>query len=133
MIDTATWTVVGVMEGHTDQINQLVVWEGKLISCSYDNTIRVWITEGECECQQTLQGHTRGVTRMAVIGDKLVTGSDDQTLRAWGMRRGAGEWECERVLDDHTDGVSALTCTRDGRRLLSCAGQTMLVWEEEAP
>ena len=63
------------MEGHKACINQLVVWEGKLISCSYDDTIMVWSTGDGQECQQTLQGHTDEVRMMAVLGDKLVTGS----------------------------------------------------------
>jgi len=131
VIDTATWTVVGVMEGHTRGINQLVVWEDKLISCSADRTIRVWSTTEGRECQQTLEEHTFGVHPMAVLGDKLVTGSADQTLRVWGMRRGAEAWECERVLDDHTSAVTAVACSRDGRRMLSCdTYRQMKVWEE---
>ena len=68
---------------------------------------------------------------MAVLGDKLVTGSYEQTLRVWGIRRGAKAWECERVLHDHTWPVSAIACTRDGRRLVSCDfNSKMKVWEE---
>ena len=74
------------------------------------------------------------VNTMAVLGNKLVTGSGDESLRVWGMRRGAEAWECERVLEDQTAEVTAVTCTRDGRRLLSCdSARQMLVWEEVAP
>ena len=81
--------------------------------------------------RQTLEGHTSSVITMAVLGDKLVTGSFDQTLRVLGMRRGAEAWECERVLHDHTSAVTAVACTRDGRRMLSCdTNLQMKVWEE---
>ena len=66
-----------------------------------------------------------------MLGNKLVTGSTDESLRVWGMLRGAETWECERVLEDHTADVDAVTCTRDGRRLLGCDDwKQMLLWEE---
>ena len=131
VVDTTTWASVGVIEGHTGAVNQLVVREGKLFSCSHDKTIKIWSTGEGGACEQTLEGHTGAVLSMAVLGDRLLTSSSDHTVRVWGMYQGAGAWQCERVLRDHTSAVMAMTITRDGRRVLSCdAGGNMLVWEE---
>ena len=119
------------MEGHTSEVYQLLVREGKLFSCSFDRTIKTWSTVEGRTCEQTLAGHTVGVCTMSVLGDRLLTGSDDSTVRVWGMARGAGAWRCERVLRDHTSCVGTMLCTRDGRRVLSCdENRNMLVWEE---
>ena len=110
---------------------QLLVREGKLFSCSSDNTIKRWSTGEGRACEQTLEGHTNEVNAIAMCGDKLVSGSDDKTVRVWGMNPGTGRWQCERVLEDHSECVYSVMCTRDGRRLLSGGSRgTMLLWGE---
>ena len=131
VIDTTTWASVGVMEGHTDTVWRLMVREGKLFSCSSDNTIKTWSMGEGRACEHTLEGHAGAVCSMVVLGDRLLTSSSDKTVRVWGKHRGAGKWQCERVLRDHASPVRAMTITRDGRRVLSCDDdRNMLVWEE---
>ena len=52
VVDTTTWGIVGVMQGHTAGIYQLLVREGKLWSCSDDTTIKVWSTGEGRECEE---------------------------------------------------------------------------------
>ena len=133
VVDTTTWASVGVMEGHTSTVWQLLVREGKLFSCSSDKTIKIWSTGEGGACEQTLEGHTGPVYSMAVCGDKLVSGSADKTVRVWGKDQGTGRWQCERVLRDQGSYVLNVTCTKDGRRLLSRGHSgAMRVWEETA-
>ena len=128
VLDASTWECVDVLRGHTRCIYQLVVWQDKLISASYDKTIKVWSTggAGPRQCEHTLKGHTGLVRSMVVCGDKLVTGSEDKGMRVWNTET----WACERVLEGHhTNTVCSLLCTGDGEFLVSGGGdKVMRVW-----
>ena len=56
--------------------------DGRIITGSYDNTVKVW-RDGACE--RTIQAHTDGVNAVAVLpgGARFVSGSDDRTAKLW--------------------------------------------------
>jgi WD40 repeat protein len=55
------------LEGHQNTINNVIPYShNKLISCSYDKTIKVWdLITGEC--LKTLEGHTESVCPFKVF------------------------------------------------------------------
>ena len=56
--------LIRTLEGHTDWVINMVVYQDKLISCSYDNTIKIWDLNLEGEDTKpirTLEGHTIGL------------------------------------------------------------------------
>ena len=66
--------------------------DGRLASCSWDNTVKVWderalgVRDGAAVnvCAATLVGHTGGVLALAVLPDGgLASGSRDGTVRVW--------------------------------------------------
>ena len=69
-----------------------VLPDGRLLSGSYDLTLKVWDERvlsvcggaGANTCAATLQGHTSFVMALAVLPDgRAVSGGWDGTVRAW--------------------------------------------------
>ena len=75
------WPCERTLTGHTSWVISLEGWEGKLISGSSDNTIRVWELEtGDLDA--TLTGHNGAVSGLLVHGERLFSASDDGSIRA---------------------------------------------------
>lgn len=56
------------------------------MSCSYDNSIRVW--EGEDDdyvCRQVLEGHKSIVWSVCIQGDSLFSASEDGCVFEWSL------------------------------------------------
>ncbi len=80
---------VAVLQEHTQDV-KFVKWhpnEDVLISCSYDDTIRVWVDhdDDDWSCSQVLQGHTSTIWSIDFdqTGDLLFSVSDDLSMRIW--------------------------------------------------
>jgi len=71
------------LEGHSDTVNALCVWQDHLFSASDDRSIIMWDTAGNF--QRKLQGHTKGVNCLCVYDDFLYSGSGDASIRAWDL------------------------------------------------
>jgi WD40 repeat protein len=57
-----------------------------LVSCSYDDTIKVWLDDDDdWFCSETLKGHTSTIWDMAfnASGTLLASCSDDRSLIIW--------------------------------------------------
>ncbi|KAG9075154.1 hypothetical protein FS749_013197 [Ceratobasidium sp. UAMH 11750] len=57
----------------------------RIVSGSYDNTIRIWDAHTGEVIGQPLQGHTGSVNSVAYSSDgaRIVSGSRDETIRVW--------------------------------------------------
>jgi WD40 repeat protein len=120
-----------VLEGHTDSVRAVALTaDGKrAVSCSNDNTLRVWDLERN-QPLRVLEGHTKSVGAVAVTvdGKRAVSGSMDQTLRVWDLE---GD-QPARILEGHTAWVTAVALTADGKRAVSGSmDQTLRVWDLE--
>lgn len=77
-----------------------------LASCSYDDTIRIWIDDpqDDWDCVAILRGHTSTVWSISFSpdGNYIASGSDDRTMRIW-KRVEQYKWECVQVLEGHHD------------------------------
>ncbi|CAG8684318.1 19812_t:CDS:2, partial [Racocetra persica] len=96
---------IRVLKGHTDGIMCLQFDDrnNRLITGSYDNTVKVWDLETG-EVISTLTGHTRCVRALQFDRAKLITGSMDHTLRVWNYHTG----KCITKLEGHTGGILTL-------------------------
>ncbi|CAG8535906.1 9808_t:CDS:2, partial [Racocetra fulgida] len=96
---------IKVLKGHTDGIMCLQFDDrnNRLITGSYDNTVRVWDLETG-EVISTLTGHTRCVRTLQFDRAKLITGSMDHTLRVWNYHTD----KCITKLEGHTGGILSL-------------------------
>ena len=77
-----------------------------LASCSYDDTIRVWVDDpqDDWDCVAILRGHTSTVWSIAFSpdGNYIASGSDDTTVRIW-KRVQQYKWESVQVLEGYHD------------------------------
>ncbi|KAK5852821.1 hypothetical protein PBY51_006660 [Eleginops maclovinus] len=81
---------VGVFPNHTGPVHGLHVHEGRLYTCSGDNTARAYclITK---ECQAVFEGHTNKVKCLLVSSPqntpaRLFTGSSDKKIRCFSIK-----------------------------------------------
>ena len=82
------WACERTLTWHTEWLASLVGWAGKLISGSYDKTMRVWDLEtGGLDA--TLVGHGGAVHGLLVHRERLFSASGDGSIRSWA----AGTWE----------------------------------------
>jgi len=81
---------VRVFEGHTTKISSIrISVDKKLISGSWDKTIRVWDIESG-DCSGVFCGHTAFVNSISIDSkkDRVFSGSFDGTIRIWDLATG---------------------------------------------
>ncbi|KAL6066979.1 NACHT domain-containing protein [Balamuthia mandrillaris] len=82
----------GCLAGHSGGIEYLQFDERKIITCSVDETIKIW-SLSEMKCLHTIRGHTDCVLCLQFDEhDRLITSSDDHTIKLWNLS----------VLDDES-------------------------------
>lgn len=75
------------LQGHTEGVFDLVEMEsGELVSCSQDQSLRLWNWHsGEC-LREVKKAHTQGICCMTLLpSGYCVTGSDDRSVRIWDL------------------------------------------------
>lgn len=93
--------------GHSDQVTSLVVLpdsslmdgnsydyfkkinntHNRLVSCSWDKTIRVWDTNKGIQIREFI-GHTEGVNSLAVLPGGLLASASYYEIRIWNIDNG---------------------------------------------
>lgn len=113
------------LQGHTNWIECLQLKKGKLISGSWDNTIKIWNPiAGQCE--RTLEGHKAPIWSLLVTNEgKLISGSFDKTIKIWDLISG----QCERTLEGHQDFIRSLLLTNEGKLISSSSDSTIKIWD----
>jgi WD40 repeat protein/serine/threonine protein kinase len=102
----------------------------RIVSCSHDQTIKVWDTESGVEVM-TLHGHKSMVTSVAFSPDgrRIVSGSRDNTLKIWDAESGSEVM----TLRGHREHVNSVAYSPDGRRIASgSTDKTLKVWDAES-
>jgi WD40 repeat protein len=101
----------------------------RIVSGSYDNTIRIWDAHTGEALGVPLQGHTRSVSSVAISpdGNHIVSGSNDNTIRIWDAHTG----EALGVpLQGHTSMVLSVAISGDGNRIVSGSrDNTIRIWD----
>jgi WD40 repeat protein len=119
------------LEAHQDLVSSVVLSadQTKVVTGSWDNTIRVWNAQtGKLE--QSLAGHERLVNSIAISDDgtNLVSASDDKTLKVWNLQTG----ELIQTLKGHDDVVNSVALTPDGKTAISASDdETIRIWNLE--
>ena len=87
LYDLNTWRC-SLSPGHTDTVLAVAGRDGRLVSSSKDNTLRLWRLSGQggLEALGVGAGHTQSVGGVAWCGDtNVVTVSADTTLKLWSV------------------------------------------------
>ncbi|MFM2314777.1 MAG: hypothetical protein RLZZ04_4053 [Cyanobacteriota bacterium] len=119
------------LEAHQDLVSSVVLSadQTKVITGSWDNTIRVWNAQTS-ELEQTLVGHESLVNSIAISDDgtTLVSASDDTTLKVWNLQTG----ELIQTLKGHNDVVNSVALAPDGKTAISASDdETIRIWNLE--
>ena len=113
---------VATLKGHTNVVLSVTALaDGRLASCSADNTMKVWDLSkpDEQQCVATLKGHSKLVSSVTALTDgRLASCSHDNTVKVWDLSKPKG-LECVATLKGIATGVVSHALP-DGR-LASCS------------
>ncbi|MGE0009555.1 MAG: hypothetical protein AB7F19_03355 [Candidatus Babeliales bacterium] len=115
---------LSVCNGHTGVVRSVCVSsDNKIVSGSYDGTVRVWDMAGNQ--LSVCNGYTGSVISVCVTPDnKIVSGSRDGTVRVWDM---AGNQLS--VCNGHTNRVTSVCVTPDNKIVSGSVDDTVRVWD----
>ena len=114
-----------ILAGHSSSVNQAIFHpDGRLVSCSGDDMVKVWDTESGKELF-TLEGHTDWISTIAMLPNGwLASGSEDTTIKLWDLN----ERKEVRTLQGHTRSIVSLKVLSNGN-LVSCSeDDTLKTW-----
>ncbi|KAG9120003.1 hypothetical protein FRC07_004684, partial [Ceratobasidium sp. 392] len=103
----------------------------RIVSGSYDKTVRVWDADTGAPVGEPLAGHSGSVLSVAYSPDgrRIVSGSSDSTVRVWDADTGAPVGE---PLAGHSGWVWSVAYSPDGRRIVSGSRDNMVrVWDAD--
>jgi WD40 repeat protein len=90
-------TLVSVLSDHDDIVSCVAQTSGRIVSGSWDSTVKVWDTnraeqEGLAPCISTYSGHLRRVVGVASLDNhSIASAAADKYLRMWDTRSREGE------------------------------------------
>jgi WD40 repeat protein len=126
------WPAVqAVLRGHTSAVLSVSFSPDgtRIITGSYDGTLRLWDAGTGEPIGEPLRGHTGSVWSVSFSpdGTHIVTGSSDKTVRLWdaGTREAVGD-----PLRGHTSSVWSVSFSPDGTRIVTGSrDKTVRLWD----
>jgi tricorn protease-like protein len=119
------------LSGHKDTVSSAAFSpDGKrLVSGSWDTTIKVWDVESGAEVM-TLRGDNKWVTAVAfsLDGTRIASGGEGKTITVWDLNSGSELMS----FHGHNDYIDSLTFSSDGKHIVSGGGEidkTVKVWD----
>ncbi|KAI0854852.1 putative E3 ubiquitin ligase complex SCF subunit sconB, partial [Xylaria cubensis] len=114
-----------VLEGHTDSVMCLQIYNNFLVTGSYDASIKLWNLDSE-SLVRTFLGHSAGIRALQFDSSKIVSGSLDATIKIWNWQTG----QCVLTLSSHNDALVGLDLA--GKILASSSmDKTIKIWNFE--
>ncbi|KAJ2929848.1 hypothetical protein H1R20_g7248, partial [Candolleomyces eurysporus] len=122
------------LRGHRELVQCVAISPNckRIVSGSWDETIRIWNMETGAQAGEPLRGHEGDINSVAISpdGKLIVSGSDDKTIRAWDAETGVQAGE---PLRGHEDFVLSVAFSHDSQRIISGSrDKTIRIWDEAA-
>jgi len=119
-------------QGHTGSVKSVCYSpDGKrIVSGSYDKTIRIWDAETGKQIGESLEGHTDCVNSVCYSpnGKRIVSGSEDTTIRIWDAETGK---QIGEPLEGYA-GVKSVCYSPNGKRIVSGNNdETIRIWDSK--
>jgi len=128
------WPVIqNIFRGHSDFVKYVGFSPdgSRIVSGSWDKTIRLWDAETGHAIGKPLEGHSGSLNSVAFSpdGSRIVSGSSDKTIRLWDAETGDA---IGKPLEGHSNDVSSVTFSPDGSRIVSgLSAKAISLWEAE--
>ena len=133
MLRTAFLYNSAVLNGHTNNVTSASFSPDgkKIVSASWDKTIRIWDVETGKQIGVATENHTSFVSyaTFSPDGKKIISASDDRTIRIWDAETGE---QIGEPLEGHTDFINSASFSPDGKKIVSAArDKTIRIWNIE--
>ncbi|XP_074439064.1 WD repeat-containing protein 88 [Larus michahellis] len=122
-----------ILRGHSDTVSSchFCFEDTKILSCSYDRTVKLWDVDRGFPIQVFEEEHTAPISECNLTPDdrRVVTSSYDNTVKAWDMETGKMLWTVE-----HEGIVTSCNISCDGRYVISGSDKenTIYVFDAES-
>jgi len=124
-----------VLKGHTGSVLALAYDDniGVLVSCSSDDSIRLWDMRNNYKCTQVIRvggdGHADSTLHVALYNDVILSSSKDASMKLWKVHRGES-LTCSLVstLTGHKSAINAAEF--DDQFIVTASGdRDVIVWD----
>ena len=114
-----------MLNGHSEGICEVIFLpHGQIVSCSDDETIKVWDTTSGVELC-TLDEHKGAVYSLALLPNGwLASGSDDTTIKLWDLQ----ERKEVRTLRGHVRSIASMKVLSNGNLVSFSLDDTIKIW-----
>ena len=111
----------------------LILSDGRLASCSFDKTIKIYNMKNNYHCDITITGHTGSVKYISQLdNNKLISCSYDISIKIWSITQKS--YQCNHTFKKaHSSGIwKVIQLT--GNRIASCSiDKTIKIWNSRHP
>ena len=119
---------------HSHYIDSLLLLsDGRLASCSDDETIKIYDINNNYHCDITLEGHTDGVNYISQLdNNKLISCSRDKSIKIWSITQSS--YQCDYTINNaHNDWIFKVISLTNNR-IASCSrDKTIKIWNSNHP
>ena len=116
---------VKTITGHTGNVSSLLhLKDGRVASCSWDNTIRIYDPSNDYHCDQVIERHNYGIKSICQLEDgTIVSCSNDRTIMI-------GDY----IIKNAHDNWILKVITLPNNRIASCSyDKTIKIWKSNPP
>ncbi|MEN8905672.1 MAG: hypothetical protein ABF289_06920 [Clostridiales bacterium] len=112
-----------IYQGHSNYISSLIYFDGKIVSGSWDNTIKIWDSK-TYHLINTLKDHTDLVTNVIFAEEKIISASWDGTIIVW-------DKDTYNCLYKTTDKISPIYSLKygDGKIFSGSKDNVIRIWD----